>query len=354
MIWEEHDYRTHVARGAFSTDKTDNLQETLSVLTRSVGMTLAENAGVWWRTFQNDWYHQEKTMETIAAMQRIGESSQSADKTSVAQVALIYDENMPYYQAGGDNAFLRQQVWGTYEGAARMGAPYDIYLLSDLQDKRMPDYKLYIFLNAYRIDAQTKQAIADKVRKNNAVAVWCYAPGYMEGNTFSTDSMKDLTGIQFAAKRDNENLSLKITDVTNSITRLAKSTFPAYSFSPSFTVTDPDVKVLGTTADGPALVAKQFKDWRSVYSEMPLTQELLQGLCDYAGVHIYSRSYDVLYANKSYVFLYTSTAGNKTISLRSPADVQEEFSGKVMGKNVDHFTENVPAAVTRIYRLNDK
>jgi hypothetical protein len=355
MIWEEHDYRTHVARGAFATDKTDNLQETISVLTRSVGMTLAENAGVWWRAFQDDWYHQEKTMETIAAMKRIGESSQTADKTPVAQVALIYDENMPYYQAGGDNVFLRQQVWGTYEAAARMGAPYDMYLLSDLKNKNMPDYKMYVFLNAYRVSDQMQKIIAAKVRKNNAVSVWCYAPGYIyaDDDILNTGTMETLTGIELAVQISKEILSLKITDKINPISRLAKSTFPTYSFAPSFTVTDPDVKVLGTTTLGPALVVKEFPNWRSVYSMMPLNQELLQGLCDYAGVHIYSRSYDVLYANKSYVFLYTSSAGNKTISLTSPADVQEEFSGKKIGKSVDHFTEYVPADTARLYRLKN-
>jgi hypothetical protein len=353
MIWEEHDYRTHVARGTFSTDKTDNLQETLSVLTRSVGMTLAENAGVWWRAFQDDWYHQGKTMETIAAMKRIGESSQTADKTPVAQVALIYDENTPYYQAGGDNAFLRQQVWGTYEAAARMGAPYDMYLLSDLKNKNMPDYKLYIFLNAYYINASTRKMIDAKVRKNNAVSVWCYAPGFMGGNSFLGASMKELTGMNFVAGNGDPKLTLQITDRQNPITRHVGNSFPAYDILPAFAVTDPDVKVLGTTTDGPALVVKEFPNWRSVYSMMPLNQELLQGLCDYAGVHIYSRSYDVLYANKSYVFLYTSSAGNKTISLASPADVQEEFSGKKIGEKLDHFTDNVPTDTARIYRLTN-
>ena len=356
MIWEEHDYRTHVARAPFATDKTDNLEETISVLTRSVGMTLAENAGVWWRAFQDDWYHQEKTMETIADLKRISDDSLAADKSPVAQVALIYDESVPYYLAGGDNAFLRQQVWGTYEAAARMGAPYDMYLLSDLKNKKMPDYKLYIFMNTYRVSEQMQKVIAAKVRKNNAVSVWCYAPGYVyaDDDILNTGTMDTLTGIGLAVQLSKETLSLKVTNTTNPITSQIKSTFPSYAFAPSFTVTDPDVKVLGKTALGTALVVKEFPNWRSVYSLMPLTQELMQGLCDYAGVHVYSRSYDVLYANKSYVFLYTSTPGEKTISLRSPANITDEITGKMIGKSMDHFTENVPADTARIYRITNQ
>jgi hypothetical protein len=61
----------------------------------------------------------------------------------------------------------------------------------------------------------------------------------------------------------------------------------------------------------------------------------------------------VLYENKSYIFLYTSSPGNKTINLASPAGVQEEFSGKKIGEKLDHFTEYVSADTARLYRLTN-
>jgi uncharacterized cupin superfamily protein len=86
-----------------------------------------------------------------------------------------------------------------------------------------------------------------------------------------------------------------------------------------------------------------------VYSEIPLTSELLQGLCDYAGVHIYSRSFDVLYANKSYVALYTSTAGEKTITLPEKAEVTEVLSNKVIARDAKNFSEKLEAGEERLY-----
>jgi beta-galactosidase len=354
MMWEEHDYRTHVARAA---EKTNDLPETLSVVQRSFGMTLAQDAGVWWRVFENDWYHQNETMETIAAMKRAGDASRAVDKSSVAQVALVYDENTPYYLTGGENAFLRAQVWGAYEGAARMGAPFDMILMDDLLDdlkgKKLPDYKLYVFLDAYRMDDATRKAIAEKVRKNNAVAVWCYAPGYMDGANFGVKAMQELTGIKLSEKREEQQLTLQVTDAKHPITKFAKP-FSSYKFGPVFSVADEQAKILATTANGPALAVKEFKNWRSVYSLMPLTQEILQGLCDYAGVPVYSRSFDVLYANRGYVFLYTSSAGEKTIALPVKADVTEVLSNKVVAHDAQKFSEKLESGAARLYRIDAK
>lgn len=86
---------------------------------------------------------------------------------------------------------------------------------------------------------------------------------------------------------------------------------------------------------------------------MPLTKELLMGLCDYAGVHVYSRSYDVFGANASYIMLHTTNAGNKKINLPAKYDVKEIFSGKTVGKDITDIREYVPGKATRIYQITN-
>ncbi len=350
MLWEEHDYRTHLAFGTFSTDKTDGVEETNSVLQRSFGQSLIQGSGLWWRVFQNHWFHQNEVMESIAQMQRVGQESTSVDKAPVAQVAFIYDEKVPTYLEAGTNEFLRQHVWGAYEGAVRMGAPFDFYLLDDIKNQKMPDYRLYVFLNTYRLDAATRAAISAKVRKNNAVAVWCYAPGYMDGDQFSVDTMQELTGFQFKQQFIDQPRTFSVADTGHAITRFSK-VGPTFKMGTTFTVNDPQAKVLATIGEGTAMAVKENRDWRSVYTLMPLNAELLQGLCDYAGVHVYSRSFDVLYANRSYVLLYTSSEGEKTIQLPQNARVREVLSGKQVGQGINHFTESVAKNTARIYRL---
>jgi len=103
----------------------------------------------------------------------------------------------------------------------------------------------------------------------------------------------------------------------------------------------------------PALALKEYKNYRMVYSLMPLTRGLLQGLCDYAGVHIYSRSNDVFIMNKSYIMLHTSTAGDKSIQLRGKYNVEELFSGKKLGNKTSRIIDkNLSKEETRIYHIS--
>jgi hypothetical protein len=212
---------------------------------------------------------------------------------------------------------------------------------------------MYIFLNAWRMDAATRAAINAKVRKNNAVAVWIYAPGYIDADDndrFNLDSMHALTGFTFTSQNTSGAQTFQWKDKSNPISRLAADAIDSQTIGVTFGVTNAD-KILATTSVGGALAIKQMNNWRSVYSEIPLTSEMLQGLCDYAGVHIYSRNYDVLYADKSYISLYTSTAGKKTIFLPRPANVREVFSKKIVASNINQFSEDVPADTMRLYLL---
>lgn len=351
MLWQENDYRTHLAF-PHHTGRMQDAAETVSVLQRNFGETLVNNGGFWERVFSNNWMHDNAIMEAWANMKRIGEASLSKDKTSVAEVAFIHDDSVPFYLSGGRNAFISDLVFGTYENAVRMGAPFDFYLMQDFknQAKKLPNYKMYIFLNAWRMDTATRNAINAKVRKNNAVTVWMYAPGFIDANnndTFRLSTMKSLTGFTF--KNAPTGKTVQWEDKNHPISRLSDK-IQTQTTGVTFGTTNAD-KVLASTSVGGALAVKEMDHWRSVYSGIPLTSEMLQGLCDYAGVHIYSRSYDVLYANKSYVMLYTSKAGKKTISLPHSTNVREEFSNQTIASNVKQFSEQVPAGTARLYLL---
>ncbi|MBE2204616.1 MAG: LamG domain-containing protein [Chthoniobacterales bacterium] len=350
FIWLENDTRTHLARGAFAAEKTQTWEETLSVIQRGFGDALAEGTGMWWRLFENDWYHQEEVMRGISTLSKIGEAALKKDRSPVAEVALIYDETVPYFLANAAQDFLREHVWGTTEGAAHMGAPYDVLLLSDLGRPDTKDYKLYIFLNAWRNSPGISELIKNKVKKNNAVAVWAYAPGYLNDDKTSVDGMKNLTGIRLEEKTVMERQSMRPTDKQHAITKNAQEG-NAFEMAPAFFSNDPEARVLGTVAGHPALVVKEFENWRSVFTLMPLTREILQGLCDYAGVHVFLRSFDVFHANKTYLMLHTVTAGKKTISLPVSATVRELISGRTLAKDATTFTEDLPPFVTRIYAI---
>ncbi len=74
-------------------------------------------------------------------------------------------------------------------------------LLSDIENPKLPDYKLYIFLNTFHVTPPQRAAIQAKLRKNGATALWVYAPGYIDGQKCDVTNMTALTGIKLAEDR---------------------------------------------------------------------------------------------------------------------------------------------------------
>ena len=146
LIWQENDLRSHFhTKPEFG--RTANLQETITVFQRGFGMSLTNGAGFWWMPFANSWYHQEETMRAVANIKRAADASLKVKaKESVSQVAIIFDEKSCDYTAVSEAKKLVDSLyWETYAEASRMGTPFDLYLLPDLKNPKMPDYKLLDF-----------------------------------------------------------------------------------------------------------------------------------------------------------------------------------------------------------------
>ena len=76
---------------------------------------------------------------------------------------------------------------------------------------------------------------------------------------------------------------------------------------------------------------------------------MLRELARYAGVHIYSETEDVLYANRDFVALHTVRAGQKTIHLPQRADVWETFTDRQVGHACVDFNDIMQAGSTNLY-----
>ena len=268
------------------------------------------------------------------------------DTRSTARAAFIFDEQSQYYLSDTRSGFLSMHTWFAHENAVRSGVMFDYYYQRDFLKPGMPKYKLYIFMSSYAADEATRRKIHAKLAMDGATAVWCYAPGFFDGRTASVENMKKLTGFNFRMVRGSGTISAPDSQV------------PGFGFlpgqtvnaDPQFYVTDPSFV---STELGGIFAAKKMNGWQSVFSLFPLTRLHLRALCKNAGVHVYSDSDDELFANRSCIMIHTRKAGDRTIRLPGKHTVTELYSGKVIGKDISEFTEkNVPAAATRLYRLD--
>jgi len=351
LYWDEVDTRTHLCT-SFVHYRTATPAETVAVLERACGHAITRGTGLWWFLLAgNATFHDVPTMDAVARTRRAAEAALAADRRPIHEVAVFADE--PSMLCSTTNAPFRRALLRTVrDELASMGAPYDFYLLSDIAHPGLPDYKLYVFLNAFRVDESTRRAIDAEVKRGDKTAVWVYAPGYIGDDDFTEAGMQSLTGITLRAHPESSKGELRLTGPSHPITRsMPKEQHWSWTVGPVFSVDDPRATVLGRTGSYASLAVKECGGWRSVYCMVPLTRELLQGLCREAGAHVYSESFDPFFANAGYAMLHTATAGSKRIALPGTYDLFDALSGEALGSRVSVVEETLPRGVTRIYRL---
>jgi len=360
-LWiSEEDMRTHLwPKGSFY-GQTRNTRETVAVLKRQLANIITHSAGAWWC----DWgkhtggaYAEPEVMEVFRRSLELGRQHLSLpDRSSAAEVAIVIDAESSFYRStlnSFDIPNWRNRAWGI----ARLGAPVDFILLSDLLEGRAKEYKLYFFMNTFHFTAAERTAIKSLLRRDGKVSLWLYAPGFVDED-LSVEHCTDLTGIRLRLTERQWGASIYISNFEHPITRnLPTSTFwgTDMRLGPLFTVDDPEAVTLGTVVINqgrcePGFVVQEHEDWASVYSATPnIPPCVLKELARYAGVHIYCESEDVLYADRAYVALHTVRAGVKTIRLPHRADVWEVYSNRLLGRDCTEFQDMVEAGSTSLY-----
>lgn len=357
-LWiSEEDMRTHRSRPDAFYGQTRNAAETVEVLKRQCANILTRAAGGWWCKWSAGDWTDPAVLPVFERVLELGRKHLDLpDRSSAAEVAVVVDAENWFYRSTLNNFDIpnwRNRAWGM----ARMGAPLDFVLLSDLLEGRAKEYKLYYMWNTFHLEAHERERLKALLRRDGKVTLWIYAPGLV-AEDLSVEHCNDLMGIRLRMTPREWGINIFISHFEHALTRnLPTSTFWGTDtrLGPLFTVDDPDAVTLGTavTKQGrcePGYVLREHDDWASVYSAAPNPPPgVLKEIARYAGVHLYSESEDVLYADHAYVALHTVRAGVKTIHLPRRADVWEVFSNRRVGRACTAFSDWMAAGSTHLY-----
>ena len=347
----------------------DDVKGSIEILKRDFGQILCRSVGHWWlapshcSTEPGRYpFDHPKLWETIKKLNKIGDISMEYDRSYAGGIAMIVDEDSMFYHSFSSGVLQPMLYRQRMEEFGRIGTPWDVYLHNDLSHPDMPDYKVYLFLNIFYLTDEEKDEIKKKVCKNNNIVIWMYAPGFQTPEGFSLESVCELTGMNVKYVNGHSTLGVIVTDRNHpfakgmghylGMRRWGRQTRPLYA--PTFYVDDPSVTIIGKmdVINKAGFCVKDMGNWTSVYvGTSAVTAKVLRNICRYAGVHIYSDTEDLLYANKHFVVISTREAGKKTIKLPRRTDVYEIYENRLIGKNITEFTETLPAKVTRIYLL---
>ncbi len=362
----EDDTRTHYASRYRDLMQTFTAEDSIHVMKRDFGRDICEDLLGWWfdmsgvyRSTKGNraWFDDDELCALIDKQQKIAEHAYELDRRSNTEIAIIYDEESISY-VGEQTTHEMCHIMRTNE-LGRIGAPCHHYFHNDFALDNMPEYKLYVFMNCFSLTNSEREAIAKRLHKDGKVALWMYAPGFINTDRekkLSAENISEITGIRIAMDPENNNPHFRLdTDdeivagvdrdlILGTISRpIIHSVWPLEVDAPSFLYPtfypdDPEATILGRflDCDHPALAAKRFKDWTSVYCPTKVIRsEVIKAVARYAGCHIYSETDDVLYANNHFVTLHASSTGIKRIRFPRKCNPVEVYENKQYGENVD-------------------
>ena len=382
IVFSEDDERTHLDGDMFrSSHECYTAEDTANVLKRTFGRDIAENTYGWW--FEQQWngggrFEDESIYSIFAEQQRIAaEAYEKSDRSRVSEIAFIYDEES-YHVISSECTHVAIELFRGYE-IDRIGAPADRYFHNDLSNPDMPDYKLYVFVNTLYLTDKEREAIKAKLRKNGATALFLYGSGIINPDKteiFSEKNMSELIGMDISRTEglvsgkfkycEGENpfnrhldryavhgeLSRKMwANISGVMTREKSSRNVLY---PGLWCDDPESDLIAYNCEsGKAAISVKKQDgFTSVYcASRYVSAEVIRGVADFAGCHIWSDTDDVTYIGRNYVTVHASRTGKKTISLPTAASAYEVYEKKFYSQSSAEIVVDMKFGETKTFEL---
>jgi hypothetical protein len=360
LLLIEDDTRTHADDQDPNYGQVKTFEASRTILRRNLAHFLTHGEGAWWALWKVDAVKEPRFERLLREMRGFGDMSMDDDRSSAAEIAVLLDDESFFYETCRYDLdiplIFQQRLWGL----PRLGAPFDVFLLDDFLAGKLPAYKLYIFLNPFRLDGARRSALSKELKRDGRTALWIYAPGYIK-DAPGLENMEELTGMRFGLGEQPWGPLVHITDFGHPITRgLGPETVWGTNnkLAPIFHIDDPEARVLGEVVYSqgncrPGFAVKELPGWRSVYSAAPnLPAAVLRAVARWAGVHIYSDAGDVLYANKSFLGIHALAGGERTVRLpRRAPGIADLVAGKVIARDVAEFRVVLEPRSTSLYNI---
>ena len=270
-----------------------------------------------------------------------------ADRRSTSEIAVVVDDISAAYMACGDE-LSKPLLSDQRVGLSLIGAPSDVWTLDDILGGRAPRYKLYVFLNAFYLDGNSRTQLVKALDAEPCTAVWIYAAGGID-QAVGGRMMKDLTGLTLVQRPGKGPVQVSVPGDPGYTYGAAEP------FLPRFACVDDQAdirgKLAGTELGG--LAVRDYGQIRSVWSAAPhLPAALLRGVADEAGVTLYANNGDGIYACQDLLAVRAAT-GEQRIHLPQTRDVYDLLSGRLLARGVSEFQPGLAPGGVGLYYLAD-
>ncbi|MEN6644661.1 MAG: beta-galactosidase [Armatimonadia bacterium] len=358
LYMDQPDFRTHWSPQ--DVERTATTIDDVNIFRREFALALTNGVPIQYLDFSRDWtIGDPRLVEELRRFTEIERFALTLDRTAPAEgMAVVFSEETADFIGTDRTLFDGGLIYHQRPLLYRGGMPHRYFLLSDLADPALPDYRVWVFPNAFRLTAEERALIQRKCMRNGNVVVFCYAPGIVDEKSVATANMERLLGFKLEKLTEPRYAKVKIAP-TAACPWLKDSNGLTYGqglWSPLYAAVDPTVQVLGKYAesDKPGLVWKDFGSYKVVYSGAPLLPpDLWRDLGRLAGANIYCETNDAVYADGNFIGLHARTPGLKRLNLPRRADVYDLVHRKVIARGVTSIELKMKGFDTALFYIGD-
>jgi len=379
LFLTEMDYRTEYATswGEDGNHHRRNVvimrspEELANQMRRDLGNSLCQGQGGWFyglcgHIWGNDDYY--LVMDEAVKAAQLGMNEPLYDDHG--QMAVFRDEMSRSYLSGWagnptetgspgsawvNSLAYESHLMGTYWVRVpfnRSGLTWDDYLLTDLDNSKIPKYKVYAFLNSSTLTSEQIKYIQKHLQRDGNVLLFFNNSGFSIGDY--EENIKRLTGMQ--VKYD----ATKIIRSGNGYSEVegapltGLSNIYSASSTPLFHVDDPTAipvaTIAGTDRIGAAI--KNNGNWTSVYLSLPgvISPEFIRGIAGLAAITPIGPQEDVTYAGNGFLVIHAMTGGEKTLQWEGKSDLFDISTGTTVAKGVNRITIHMDPFETRWFK----
>ncbi|MCE0498525.1 MAG: beta-galactosidase [Methylacidiphilales bacterium] len=331
MYLVEDDTSTYLAMGSFAgvDQGLKTVEDSRQTLLRNTAECALRNFATWWMDLGgNGWFNDPRLWQEMARLNALDQPLLDHPTPYCPEVAAVIDPDSMMRVASWGSNVTGPGVSAARVALGRLGAPYGQYLLDDVIAGRVKA-KLYVFLAAWHLSPEQRQKLLAATR--GSTCIWCYAPGYQEGDHTSLDAMRELTGF-----------TLKMISGVNAWaepTALgSQSSLPPFGLKqtvePLFAATDAGTdESLAAYSDGSTAVAVRTTNMgTSIFTGPPgLTPGLLRFAARLAKVHLYTQTDCTVFANGPYLVLHSLREGPLQIDTGRSSPIHDVLTGETLG-----------------------
>lgn len=305
----------------------DTVEGSLGDMLRALMRIMTHGGALWWFDMWGGWYEHEALMDFQKwACAFYEKACRGGGLQPRAQLAVFLDEktlNRVSPQGNLANALGHEQL----VELGFLGAPYDSYLMSDLEAVDPTPYRAALLISPVGLSGAQQAKLAEWKRDGRTVLFTGY-PGYFAG------ALGDGTEIACAQTDENAVLCGRILrgEQVGLSQPASEERYPAERcVGPRVTLRPSmgDVTLARDEENLPVAVLHRAAGYQTFWSVPPLLPaELTRELLLLSGAHIYMHSRDNVYAGGEYVAVHACSDGVKRVYLPSLGKAFDAFTGE--------------------------